>query len=82
MVLVLAARAIEGSGGPGVAARGGGRSPRLAAKTVDFFLRRRAVEPVEAFQAVRLEPQFEGYGTPARELARAGKRLRACLRAL
>ena len=59
-----------------------GGSPRLAAQTADFFLRGRALDPAEAMQTVRLEPELEGDGAPARELARAGKFARAGLHTL
>jgi hypothetical protein len=69
------------SSGVGVAAGGRrrGGSPSLAAQTADFFLRGRALDPAEAMQTVRLEPELEGDGAPARELAGAGKFPRASL---
>lgn len=72
------------SSGVGVAAGGRrrGGSPRLAAQTADFFLRGRALDPAEAMQTVRLEPELEGDGAPARELAGAGKFARAGLHTL
>lgn len=72
------------SSGVGVAAGGRrrGGSPRLAAQTADFFLRGRALDPAEAMQTVRLEPELEGDAAPARELARAGKFARAGLHTL
>jgi hypothetical protein len=72
------------SSGVGVASGGRrrGGSPRLAAQTADFFLRGRALDPAEAMQTVGLEPELEGYGAPARELAGAGKFSRAGLHAL
>lgn len=71
------------SSGVGVAGgRRRGGSPRLAAQTADFFLRGRALDPAEAMQTVRLEPELEGDGAPARELAGAGKFARAGLHTL
>src|SRR5262245_41087588 len=72
------------SSGVGVAAGGRrrGGSPRLAAQTADFFLRGRTLDPAEAMQTVRLEPELEGDSPPTRELAGAGKFPRAGLHAL
>jgi hypothetical protein len=72
------------SSGVGVAAGGRrrGGSPRLVAQTADFFLRGRALDPAEAVQTVRFEPELEGDGAPARELAGAGQFPRASLHAL
>lgn len=74
-------------GGPGVAdprvvARGGGASPRFATKIVDFILRRRALEPAQSREAVRLESELEGDSAPAREFSGPGKRPRVDLYAL
>lgn len=69
-------------GGPGVAARGGGSSPRFAAEIVDFILRRRVLEPAKSREAVRLESELEGDSAPAREFPGAGKRPRVGLHAL